>query len=228
MSRILSLLFAAIFLSACVGEDILEDYVPPRLEFRDLPDTLKVGTDFQLSYQFVNNVGQPEDIAPSWSTSDAAILTVTSSGLVTAIAEGTAAVTATLDDGFGETVMATTNIAVGAETVIVDEPEMRTGKIATTSTYRLTGDFTLTEMDGGALQLTFADNYDADSNLPGLYVYLSNNPRSRAGAFEIGRVETFRGSHTYEITGVDIEDFAYVLYFCRPFNVEVGSGEIVE
>ena len=68
----------------------------------------------------------------------------------------------------------------------------------------------------------------ADDGLPGLYVYLSNNPNSVSGALEIGPVEVFEGAHDYTISGLDITTYAYVLYFCKPFNVKVGHGDIEE
>lgn len=219
------LLAVATLFSACVGDDVVDDFVQPRLQLRSFPDTLEAGTSFQLTYQFFNNVGLPEDVTPTWSSSDENILTVSASGLATGITEGAAEVTASFVDAFNNEAIVMEVINVGASTVVVEEPEMKSGKIAPTSFYTLTGDFTLTEGDG-KLDLVFAENYDADRSLPGLYIYLSNNPRSINGALELGVVRTFSGAHAYEIPDVDINDFAYVLYFCKPFNVEVGNGAI--
>ncbi|OAV45360.1 Ig-like domain-containing protein [Lewinella sp. 4G2] len=229
MIRLLTFFAAALLFTACIGEDVLDDYVQPTIRLADFPDTLEAGTSFQLSTRFFNNVGAEEQADATWSTGDETILTVDQTGLATGITEGSTTVTASYTDvQFGETATVTETMIVGASTVIIDEPEVRTGTIATTSSYKLTGNFTLSETEDEGLQLTFADDYDADRGLPGLYAYLSNNPRSRAGAYEIGKVEIFRGAHTYDIAGVDINDFKYVLYFCKPFDVEVGSGLIEE
>jgi len=101
----------------------------------------------------------------------------------------------------------------------------RIGTIRTTSSYKLEGDFTLKEEDG-KLIIDIADNYEASDALPGLYIYLTNNPNTNTGAVEIGAVDIFKGAHTYEVTGVNINDFDYLLYFCKPFGVKVGDGEI--
>ncbi|MEM9549152.1 MAG: hypothetical protein AAGA77_24405, partial [Bacteroidota bacterium] len=62
--------------------------------------------------------------------------------------------------------------------------------------------------------------------LPGLYVYLTNNRNTTANALEIGAVEVFNGAHTYTVEDVGINDYKFLLYFCKPFNVKVGDGEI--
>ena len=90
----------------------------------------------------------------------------------------------------------------------------------------LAGDFTLTD-DNGDLTLSLAENYVASSNLPGLYVYLSNNPNSSANAYEIGAVTVFNGAHTYDLPDtIGIYDYQYLLYYCKPFSAKVGVGTI--
>jgi len=83
----------------------------------------------------------------------------------------------------------------------------------------------LDEIDGG-VALNIADNYKTTSALPGFYVYLTNNPNSINDAVEIGEVTIFEGAHSYEILGVGLTDYDYVLYFCKPFRVKVGDGKI--
>ena len=72
----------------------------------------------------------------------------------------------------------------------------------------------------------FGDDYQASTSLPGLYVYLTNNPATANNAFEIGRVEIFNGAHSYRISGVGLNEYDYLLYWCKPFSVKVGDGEI--
>lgn len=104
-------------------------------------------------------------------------------------------------------------------------PEYRSGSISTTTFYQLKGDFTLSEIDG-KLILDFADNYIAEDSLPGLYLYLTNDPNGVEDAFEIGPVEIFEGEHSYEIEGVALDEYEYLLYYCKPFRVKVGEGKI--
>ena len=117
-------------------------------------------------------------------------------------------------------------VTAGASTTEIEVSTVRSGVIQTTTFYDLEGDFELIQNDDGTLTLDIADNYRASSGLPGLYVYLTNNPRSISGAFEIGEVNVFSGAHSFEIDGVELNQFNYLLYFCKPFNVKVGDGEI--
>jgi len=75
--------------------------------------------------------------------------------------------------------------------------------------------------------LDIAGNYEASTALPGLYVYLSNNPNSTSGSYEIGEVTVFNGAHSYTLpSSVDISDYKYILYWFKPFNVKVGDSTI--
>ena len=80
--------------------------------------------------------------------------------------------------------------------------------------------------EAGILKLSFADNYNASTALPGLYIYLTNNPSTNVGAYEIGAVTDFDGAHSYDLpNSISLMDYEYVLYFCKPFNVKVGDGQ---
>lgn len=228
MKAILYLL-PIMFLTACVGEDIVDDFVQPVIRIQNIATAIEAGTDHQFGLQFLNNVGQMEEVSATWSSSDPDILTITNTGLASGLAEGSATITVSYTDEFGETASASETVEVGPSTVIVEEPMARSGTVNTTTFYVLNGDFTLEEVpDTEDLKLTFGDDYVADSGLPGLFVYLSNNPNSISGALELGRVQVFSGAHDYTISGVDISTYAYVLYFCKPFNVKVGDGEILQ
>ena len=223
--RILTLLYLALFFSACVGDDIIDDYVQPTLRITNPVSEIEEGTSYRFEHQFVNNVGQPETVGVRWSSGDAALLDIDDTGLANALAPGSTTVTATFTDEFDETVSVTENVEIGATTVVVEEM-FRTGTARSTSSYPLEGEFRLTALETGELQLSFFDDYSADDRLPGLYVYLSNNPNSIGGAYEIGPVEIFEGAHDYVFSGPELAEYAYVLYFCKPFNVKVGDGPI--
>ncbi len=222
-------LLPVFFLTSCIGEDLVDDYVQPVIRIQNIATAIEAGTEHQFGLQFINNVGQMEDINGMWSSADPNILTISNTGLASGIAEGNTTITVSFTDEFGELVSASEAIEVGPSTVIVEEPMMRSGTVNTTSSYDLTGMFSLAEIvDTEDLKLTFGDDYIADDGLPGLYIYLSNNPNSASGALEIGPVAVFRGAHDYTISGIDISTYAYVLYYCKPFNVKVGHGDIVE
>lgn len=219
-----------IFFSACIGDDIINDRVPERLRISNPIDSIQIDTSFQFQATFFNNIGQLTSTQIDWSSSDESILSINNNGLATSIAPGEITVIASVllednsrvEDQFDLVVSET-------PVVIIDEPEPedleRTGTIVTTSSYVMTGDFIL-KKDGDNLLLEIAGNYQASSLLPGLYVYLTNNPNTINGALEIEKVTTFNGAHSYTIPNAELETYNYVLYFCKPFNVKVGDGEI--
>jgi len=219
------LFFSAIILfSACVGDDFIDDTVDPVLRILNTVDTIQVGEEFQFQAMYLNNVGQQETVEMTWESSDANVASVTNSGLVTAIQKGSTTLTVTVDDGTSS-VSDQIDIEVGEETVIV-VTQSRTGSIRVTSNYVLEGNFELSEEDDGSLKLSIDDTYRASSGLPGLYIYLTNNPNTISNAFEIGMVNTFNGAHEFIINeSIGINDYSHILYFCKPFNIKVGDGE---
>lgn len=223
--RLLPLVTMLFLFSACIGDDIVEDYVSPVIRIENPASSIEAGTTYQFEVQFLNNVGQEETVTPSWASSNPDLLSVDANGLATAIAEGNTVVTVAYEDEFGEMASTSLDVEIGASTVVVEEMA-RSGSVATTTFYDLKGDFILAESPNGGLILSFADNYEADAGLPGLYVYLSNNPNSSAQALEIARVDVFQGAHQYVIDGAGLNDYQYVLYYCKPFNVKVGHGDI--
>lgn len=172
---------------------------------------------------YANDLGETEDIDFTWNSDNTSVATINENGVVSGISAGSAVITVT---GIvnGEVIEETTSINIIEIAEVLIE---KSGVIATTTFYDLEGDFTLSEIENSNdLELSIASNYIADDGLPGLYVYLTNNPNTINNALEIGAVTTFRGAHSYTIRGVDINDYAYVLYFCKPFGVKVGDGRI--
>lgn len=221
-----------IFTTGCIGDDVVIDTVEERLTITSAAiDSLQIGNTHQFEAIFFNNIGVEEERSIDWVSTDEAILSVDDNGLATGIAAGTAQVFAEIEVETGNVIRDEMTIIVTEEDVeqpVIDEPTTRSGTIATTSSYALTGDFTL-EKTATGLQLNFADNYNASTALPGLYVYLTNNPNTLNNAFEIGKVQTFNGEHTYNITtDADLNTYSHVLYFCKPFGVKVGDGAIEE
>jgi len=213
-----------IFLIGCIGEDIVLDEVDPVVQFTNPISSLEVNTFYQFEYMFLDNVGaavEPTNVI--WTSSDETLLTVDDIGLVRGLNNGsvTLSISAMRNELAADTSI-TFEITGDPTTSTLTE---RLGSVQTTSSYVLKGDFTLT-VDVDDLLLTFGSDYEADSGLPGLYVYLTNNPNTIAGAYEIGAVTTFSGAHEYRINSTDLFDYNYVLYYCKPFNVKVGHGNI--
>ena len=209
-------------LQACIGDDFVMDEVDPVVQITNSLDTLAMDSVYQFEANYFNNIGQPENVDIVWTSNDSQVISISESGLATGIAEGSATITATVDNGM-QVIEDAIEVAVGASNV--SEPVIRTGRIVTTSSYVLTGDFRLIE-DGENVIIDIADDYRASSALPGLFIYLTNNPNTTSGALELGEVRVFSGAHQYEVEGIDIMDYNHILYFCKPFNVKVGGGAI--
>ena len=211
-----------LLLLSCIGDDFVDDKVDPVLRITNSVDTLGFGDTYQFKAQYLNNVGMEEMASIIWTSSDESIITIDNTGLATAGQMGQATIRVELN--VNNTILSDELVVnVSEETVVT--PTIRMGSLQTTSSYTLTGNFTLANEDG-TLVLSFDESYAASSNLPGLYIYLTNNPSTTNGALELGKVETFSGAHTYTIpSNVTLNEFQYVLYFCKPFNVKVGDGE---
>lgn len=225
MRKLLSgICLLSILIAGCIGDDFVDDRVDPVLRITNPIDSIAIDSSYTFELMYLNNVGMEESIEAEWTSSDPNIISISSNGVASAIGAGSAEITVEYSDEEG-TISDSNVIGVGERTV-VEESEGKHGSVATTTFYTLQGDFTLTPNDDSGVVLAFGDDYEASTALPGLYVYLSNNPNTISGAREIQAVEVFEGAHSYEIPDVGLEDYGYVLYFCKPFNVKVGHGQI--
>ncbi|QMU65057.1 MAG: hypothetical protein GKR88_12675 [Flavobacteriaceae bacterium] len=210
----------------CIENDFLNDRVDERISFNNPVNQILLNETYQLMATFFNNVGQQETANFIWSSSQPSVISISDSGLITALAEGSAVISVRVISTTGTTISQELNIMV-TNTPVDNDPVSKSGMIITTSSYVLTGNFTISEITGSSnLDLSIASDYQASSSLPGLYVYLSNNPNSISGALEISKVTVFSGAHNYQIMNTGINDYKYVLYWCKPFSVKVGHGEI--
>ena len=217
------LIFGMLVLNGCIGDDIIEDRVDPVLRISNAIDTLKNSTTYQFEATFFDFVGKEKIIDLAWNSSDENIISISESGLAAALQTGNSLIFVEGLAPSGEQVSDEILVVVGDETIT--STTERTGTLLTTSSYELKGDFIL-KNEVGVLRLSFADNYKASTALPGLYIYLTNNPSTISGAYEIGAVTKFEGAHSYDLpNSIGLMDYEYVLYFCKPFNVKVGDGQ---
>ncbi|GAB1856969.1 hypothetical protein MHTCC0001_18050 [Flavobacteriaceae bacterium MHTCC 0001] len=218
-----------LLLNSCIGEDIVDDFVEPTIRINNPIGGLKVNDTHNFMATYFNNIGEEATTTITWSSSNNTIVSITNGGLATALAEGQTTITAMVTNN-GTTINDTNTITVVAADEEVPDPpasNSKSGTLRTTSSYQLEGDFSLSIIENtNDLRLVLDSNYIADSSLPGLYLYLTNNPSSVNGAKEVGKVEVFNGAHEYTIPDTDINDFKYLLYWCKPFRVKVGDAEI--
>ena len=217
------LLFFTLLLQACIGDDVILDTVPERVGITNPVDSLALNTTFQFNASYFNAIGLVETQAITWTSSDPAILNVNAMGLANALTVGTVDLTARVDIDGKDSVADKISVVVATEVVEPVEIE-RSGTLRTTSSYELSGSFVLSRVED-ELMLRLSADYVAAQALPGLYVYLTNNPNSIIGALEIGKVTIFDGAHNYTLPeGTAMNGFTHVLYFCKPFGVKVGDG----
>lgn len=214
---------------SCVGDDVLEDFVQPELRITNGIDSLSIDSTHQFAFLYLNNVGASETVTPIWSSSNEAILTIDANGLATAHSYGPVDITATYSNGTNPATVIT-SLHTAENPVIIVEPvlQMRQGSIRTTSTYALSGGFTIEELESGGIIIKVDESYNATTALPDLFLYLSNNPNSIGNALVVADVVVFSGAHEYVLPDVGIDEYSHLLYYCRPFNVKVGDGEITE
>ena len=228
MKRLITFIFLIITvtISSCIGEDIINDEIAPELRILNPIQSIAVSETHQYSARYFNNIGEEEETTISWSVLDESIATITNNGLITGVTTGETIVSSFTTSNNGTVIEDSTTITITMDTV-EQELIVKTGTIATTSSYTLTGDFTIGEIENSNdLLLSIESNYQASTNLPGLYLYLTNNPNSINGALSLGPVSVFSGAHNYTIDTVGINDYNYLLYWCEPFGVKVGVGTI--
>lgn len=220
------LLLAVLTMTSCIGDDIIEDFVEPQLRLLSPPSQLLLGDTVTLGFTFLDETGQEASIEATYTSSNMSIATVNLDGQVSAVAEGQVDIVIWADY-MQQSYADTATLVITMDSTLIMQAEQRRGQVSTTSSYVLSGNFTITQSED-QLIIEFGEDYVADRALPGLYVYLTNNTATTRDAYEIGAVEVFDGAHSYTIEGVGIDDFSDLLYFCKPFNVKVGDGAITQ
>lgn len=171
--------------------------------------SLNIGSTHQYTVNF-------EGTTPiTWSSSDTSVATITSSGLVTAIAAGDTTITATTVEG-GETIMDTTNLEIKG----VDS---KSGTLETIS-YSVRGEVTLTS--------TMMTITNFNSTAPDTHVYLTNNPnrnQNDSSDYHVttnGKI-TSSALVTIALDNIDINTYSHVVITCRSFgNFIMGKAEL--
>ena len=214
--------FFVTLLFGCIKDDFVLDGQEPELRISNSIDSLTLDSSYQFELTYFNNIGVQEVVPSDWRSAESSIIQISNQGLAKALSAGSTWISCEVETENG-LLKDSTLVHVGENTVANNAAIM--GSIRTTSSYKLEGDFTLKTTQTG-VELTFSDNYSASTALPGLYIYLSNNRNSIANALEVAKVTVFNGAHEYVIDEVTPTDYKYIVYFCKPFNVKVGDGEL--
>lgn len=155
----------------------------------------------------------------TWLSSNQNVITVSASGVATAVAAGMATVTATADGVQSNALVFTSGSAA------------RTGTFVRSGGYEASGTATLT-FENSVLTLTLSSDFKTSFAL-GTYIYLANNNTSasaiRTNGFEVMQI-TKNGAHTFNITNINsnvkLEDYKYVIVLCKPAPAVFGYAEM--
>jgi uncharacterized protein YjdB len=145
-------------------------------------------------------------LAFSWLSSSTANATVSSAGMVTAVAAGNANVTAMV------------NGVTSAPTVV---QVIRQGSFSgqgSTGTAKL-------RIDAGQLKLITSSNFSVSTAAPDLRIYLTNTPANVNGAVQIAVLSggNTSGMRTWNVpTGISISQYRYALVWCAQFGGAYG------
>ena len=204
----------------------MENTATPTLSITNAISQITAATSYQFEVAYTDEMGNPATPPQvTWTSSNNDIIEVDANGTIQAIMSGT--VTLTVSIQISSTLIQAHN------QILVNAPVMEmiisfSGKVVSKSSYTLQGGFTLAESENGLI-LSLDEDYKASTALPGLYVYLSNNANTTAGAYEIGKVTVFAGAHSYQLpNSIELMDYQYILYWCKPFNVKVGEAKIYD
>lgn len=219
MKSIYYVILFVLAIQSCIGTDIVDDFVEAKVSIDNPITSLKKDNTYQFEATYLNNIGIPEPAIFQWNSSDESIVQIDNEGLAEAVGKGKAIITATAN-GISDMLS-----LIVSDTTIGSFNE-RVAELSTVSSYPLDGKVILRKT-GGKIILEFDNSFNTTSALPGLYVYLTNNVSTINNALEVAKVAAFTGAQSYEIAeDISLTEYAFVLFYCKPFLVPVGNGEL--
>lgn len=177
-------------------------------------ESLKIGETLQLTASVKNTAGNPLLQYPiTWQSSNPVAATVNNVGLVTAVGNGSAEITATAN-----------NVKSLPYSITIGSSD-RVGTFSGRRGYTVMGTATITK-ENSLFKVNFSSNFSASSG-PGLHVYLSNSDTNASAGVDLGDLKTRTGSQSYDVpSNINADDFKFVLIYCKPFSVTFGAAEM--
>jgi hypothetical protein len=177
---------------------------------------LQIGQTVQLS-AIAKSMGG-NDVSSSktfkWFTENPSIVSVSVSGLVTAIANGDAEVHSKVDSVKSNSI----KFSVGGTNV-------RTGTFQGSGSYSAKGTVTVSEASG-KLNISVSADYQASVAL-GTYLYLANSTSGgnvKSAGVNLGQWSS--GAKTFDVAGAKLNDYKYVVVLCQPAGITFGYAEL--
>ena len=178
------------------------------------PMNLSIGETLQLEVELSNANGMSlTDKVVTWSSTDTDICSVDDNGLVTALANGAAQITAS-SEGVSSLPI---SLMVGADS------NSRSGSFRGLNGYSVEGTAAI-ERAADQTMVVFESDFRSQSG-PGLFVYISPNATNVTRRVSLGELKAQSGAQSYPIPdNVDPDDFDHVLIYCQPFRVPFGTA----
>lgn len=154
-----------------------------------------------------------------WFTENEALATVSTTGLVKAIASGVVEIHAKSEGVKSNSIIFT-----------IGSSNIRQGTFVQAGGYQAKGTAMLSNLDG-QLILKLSDDFQTSFAL-GTYIYLANSTSGsqvKAGGFEVAQITT-NGAKTFNISNLNasitIDQYKYVIILCKPASVTFGYAEM--
>ena len=150
-----------------------------------------------------------------WFSENSGIITVSSSGLVTAVANGTSEVHAKVDGVKSNSIKFNVGSVAG----------IRSGTFVSAGGYSSVGTVTMEEM-GRKVIVKLRTNFQASVAL-GTFIYLANSTSGgnvKSAGVELGQWSN--GAKTFEVPGVSLNQYKYVVVLCKPAGISFGFAEL--
>lgn len=189
---------------------------PAKVIINTTNNNVMIGSEVQLSAEVFNldNLMLNEETIV-WISDNETIATVDESGLVSILSAGTVNITASVDNVFSPALSLTARI----------ENNQRVASFQNAGGYNASGEATLQVTAEGALEVLFSAEFSVD-NGPGLEIFLSNTQSPTVNSVNLGSLQSTSGLQTYAIpTNVLIDDYAWIIIHCVPFDLVFGRGQ---
>lgn len=150
-----------------------------------------------------------------WFSENTSIVKVSSTGLVTAVANGTAEVHAKSEGVKSNSIKFNVGVAAG----------VRTGTFVSAGGYSAVGSVTMEEM-GSKVIVKLGSNFQASVAL-GTFIYLANATSGgtvKTAGLELGQWSS--GAKDFDLPSVTLNQYKYVVVLCKPAGVTFGFAEL--
>jgi len=176
-----------------------------------------VGSTLQLTASAKNVNGNNLSVSDfNWVSNNTSVATVDQNGLVTGVSDGTVTITASANNVNSQAYELTIGTGGASQA-------SRIAQFQGANNYRVSGNASLSA-SGNGIKLSLESNFSSQSG-PGLYLYLSNNATSISGGVELGKLRKSTGSDEYTFDGVSLDQYKFVIVYCKPFRAAFGFGE---